>query len=60
MSMDFSILRSNGGLFHTRGAVYAKLLSPRVLKWVTFGFRRCDDDDLKDLDGVYTSISLLK
>ena len=50
--MDFSILRSNGGLFHTRGAVYAKLLSPRVLKWVTFGFRRCDDDDLKDLDGV--------
>ena len=43
---------SDGRLFHTWGAEKEKLLSPRVLNFVVFGFSMFKELDLNALDGT--------
>ena len=52
MSNEVSHLRDCGRLFHTKGAVCEKLLSPKVLNFVVLDFNKCWDADLKVLEGV--------
>ena len=54
--MDVSFLKSIGSSFHTVGAAWQKHLSPNVTYLVLKTFKRSLSDDLRFLDGLYSSI----
>jgi len=49
---EVSILKQAGRSFQTLGAEEEKLLSPSVLNFVTFGFKRFNELERKALGGL--------